>query len=208
MNLFQKQPKTSGYNTIPNTIAVDDETAAVPLGTTLLSPSTTTTRGRRSSKRRRIASVAAGMMLLVMMVAGGTVWMRQDDGLSYNYSSGSLETEDGSLTTTWGPPGSCVPATGTWTAGPVSTTAWWGQATPFLTCWQQDQSYCWTRSHYTQCIPNGWWHLGDPYIRFVPTINVGLEMCGPPCQDQHEAHHCETCSFDPQCKYASDGRVC
>lgn len=148
MNLFQKQPKTSGYNTIPNTIAVDDETAAVPLGTTLLSPSTTTTRGRRSSKRRRIASVAAGMMLLVMMVAGGTVWMRQDDGLSYNSSSGSLETEDGSLTTTWGPPGSCVPATGTWTAGPVSTTAWWGQATPFLTCWQQDQSYCWTRSHY------------------------------------------------------------
>ena len=30
MNLFQKQPKTSGYNTIPNTIAVDDETAAHP----------------------------------------------------------------------------------------------------------------------------------------------------------------------------------
>ena len=125
MNLFQKQPTTSGYNRIPNAIAADDdETAAVsvPLGTNLLSPSPTTmTRGRRSSKGRRIALVAA-VIMLVMMVAGGTVW-RRDGGLSSNSSSGSLETEDGGLTTTWGPPGSCVPATGQWTAGRVSTTA-------------------------------------------------------------------------------------
>ena len=35
MNLFQKQQKTGGYNSIPHAIAADDETAAVPVGTTI-----------------------------------------------------------------------------------------------------------------------------------------------------------------------------
>ena len=33
MNIFQKHQNTSGYNSIPDAIAADDETAAVPLGT-------------------------------------------------------------------------------------------------------------------------------------------------------------------------------
>ena len=75
MNLFQKQQNTIRYNSIPNAIA-DDETAAVPLGTTLLPPSKTT-MGHRLSKR--IAIVAGVMMLLTM--AGGTVWMMPYGGI-------------------------------------------------------------------------------------------------------------------------------
>ena len=77
MNLFKQQHNTSGYNTIPDTIA-NDETAAVPLGTTILPTPTTTmmtaTKDHRLSKRMMIAIVTGMMMLLV--VAGGTVWRR------------------------------------------------------------------------------------------------------------------------------------
>ena len=69
MNLFQKQQKTSGYNSIPDAIA-DDETAAV---------------SRRSSKTR-IALVAGTMM---MLVAGGAVWM-QDESSSYTTTAEGL----------------------------------------------------------------------------------------------------------------------
>ena len=69
MNLFKQQPKTSGYHTIPDALADDDATAAVPFGTTLL-PSTTTTM-----TKRRMAIVAAGVMLLVVLVGGAVVMM-------------------------------------------------------------------------------------------------------------------------------------
>ena len=65
MNLFKKQPKTRGYKTIPDALAEDD-TAAVPFGTTLL-PSTTTTM-----TTRRMAMVA-GVLLLVVLAGGGAV---------------------------------------------------------------------------------------------------------------------------------------
>ena len=66
MNLFKQQPKTSGYHTIPDALADDDATAAVPFGTTLL-PSTTTTM-----TKRRMALVA-GLLLLVVLAGGGAV---------------------------------------------------------------------------------------------------------------------------------------
>ena len=54
MNLFKKHQNTSGYKIIPNAIAADDETAAVPFGTTIRPPSTTTmTMGRHFSKKTK-----------------------------------------------------------------------------------------------------------------------------------------------------------
>ena len=69
---IKQQQTTSGYNSIPDAIAADDETAAVPFGTTLLPTSTTT---NRSSKRMMMAIVAL-MMMLLLVVTAGTVWMR------------------------------------------------------------------------------------------------------------------------------------
>ena len=77
MNLFQKHQKTSGYKTIPDARAADEETTAVPFGTTVQ-----TSTSRRSSTWR-IANVA-GMMMIVM--AGGAILM--------------LQTMDGGLMTT------------------------------------------------------------------------------------------------------------
>ena len=70
MNLFKKQQATIGYNSIPDALA-DDETAAVPLGTTILLPAMAT-MDRRLSKRMMLA-IVAGVMLIGM--AGGTVLM-------------------------------------------------------------------------------------------------------------------------------------
>jgi len=80
MNLFQKQQKTSGYKTIPDARAADEETTAVPFGT---KTRTMTTDRRRSSKW--LAFQFAGALLL-LVAGGGTVWM--------------LQTTDGGLTTT------------------------------------------------------------------------------------------------------------
>jgi len=85
MNLFQKQQKTSGYKTIPDARAADEETAAVLFGTIIRSPSTMTmTTDHRSPKWIMVTSVLGMMMMLV--VTGGLVWM--------------LQTTDGGLTTT------------------------------------------------------------------------------------------------------------
>ena len=182
MTLFQKQPKTSGYKTVPNASTADEETVAVavPLGTTTLSPSTIMggTMDRRSSKGRRIAHVAA--MIMLVMVAGGMVWMRPE-----GESSDPTNAEGLVVATTDGEEISCVPATGTWTAGKVSTTVYSGQATPFLTCWQSEHTYCWTRStQQTQCIPDGeGWVLGDPFIFHYKFIDYW--RCGRPCKDMH-----------------------
>ena len=95
MNLYQKQQNTIRYNSIPDAIADDDKTAAVPLGTTILSPTMTTmTRRHRSSKW--MLAIVAIMMLLLVVLAGGTVWLRPEGGSSYDQSSGSLAIEDGS----------------------------------------------------------------------------------------------------------------
>ena len=77
MNLFQKHQKTSGYNTIPDGIA-EVETAAVPVGSTLLPPTMTMT----TMSKTRIVLVAGMTMMLV--AGGGTLWMREttDDGLT------------------------------------------------------------------------------------------------------------------------------
>ena len=81
MNLFKQQHNTSGYNTIPDTIA-NDETAAVPLGTTILPTPTTTmmtaTKDHRLSKRMMIA-IVTGMMMLLVVAGGGTVWRRHGE---------------------------------------------------------------------------------------------------------------------------------
>ena len=72
---IKQQQTTSGYNSIPDAIAADDETAAVPFGTTLLPTSTTT---NRSSKWNMVAIVAF-MMMLLLAVAGGTVLRRNGE---------------------------------------------------------------------------------------------------------------------------------
>ena len=92
MNLFQKQQTTtSGYTSIPDAIAGDDETAAVPLGTP---PSPMMmTRACRVLKWRMMVAIVAGMMMMMLVVAAGTVWMLPDVS-SYGHSSGSLETTD------------------------------------------------------------------------------------------------------------------
>ena len=77
MNLFQKQQKTSGYKTIPDASAADEETTAVSFGT----------RVQTSTSRRSLTwriAIVAGMTMIVM--AGGAVLM--------------LQTTDGGLTTT------------------------------------------------------------------------------------------------------------
>ena len=83
MNLFQKQQNTSGYTSIPDASAADDETAVVSRGT----PQSTTTRtmDRRSPKWIMVATSVLGMKMM-LMVTGGSVWM--------------LQTTDGGLTTT------------------------------------------------------------------------------------------------------------
>ena len=72
MNIFQKQQTTSGYNTIPDDN--DDETADVPLGTTLLSPPTTmtmpTTTTMTTTKEHRLSkwmvAIVAGMITILV----------------------------------------------------------------------------------------------------------------------------------------------
>ena len=66
MNLFQKQQTTSGYASIPNAIA-DNETATVPLGTTIVPrPATTTmTSGHRA---KLWMAIAAGLLLVTGVV--------------------------------------------------------------------------------------------------------------------------------------------
>ena len=76
MNLFQKQPNTSGYTSIPEAIA-DDDTAVVLVSTITPSPPTAMTMDRRSSKRMMMAFVA-GTMLVLMVAGTGAVWMMQD----------------------------------------------------------------------------------------------------------------------------------
>ena len=78
MNLFQKQQKTSGYNSIPHAIAADDETAAVPVGTTILPPTMTMTMGHYMPKWIMVASVLG--MMLMLVVTGGSVWMLETTG--------------------------------------------------------------------------------------------------------------------------------
>ena len=80
MTIFKPQQKTSGYNTISDGIA-EDETAAVPFGTTVQTSSSTST-SRRSSTWR--IAIVAGLTMIVM--AGGAILM--------------LQTTDGGLTTT------------------------------------------------------------------------------------------------------------
>ena len=72
MNLFQKQQKTSRYNSIPDAIA-DDKTAAVPFGTP--PSSTTVIMGHRSSTGR--VAFVAGMLLLLVVLGGGAVGMTE-----------------------------------------------------------------------------------------------------------------------------------
>ena len=84
MNLFQKQQKTSRYNSIPDASA--DEDTAVPIGTTILPPTWW------------MVAIVAGMMLLV---AGcGAVWMLPDADDSCvpavgTFSGTSTTTSDG-----------------------------------------------------------------------------------------------------------------
>ena len=137
MNLFKQHQTTSGYNTIPDAIA-DADTAAVPLGTTVLSSSTTMTMDRCSSTGKRIAIVASTILLVV---AGSTFLMMQDESLLYTtllvgrsrYADFPCVVYDGDH---------CVPATGTFCG--VSTTVSWGQDLPFMTCWQfeNDPLFC------------------------------------------------------------------
>ena len=195
MNLFKQQQTTSGYNTIPDTIA-DDETAAVPLGTTVLSPTTTTViMGHRLSKR--MIAIVFGMT--IMLVAGGAVWMRPDGGSSYDHSSGSLNTaaEDGSglataaeglvVVATEASSAICFPATGTF-SGVSFFSPDGDESRYFETCFQLKgySAYCWTQSgNYHQCIPDGligndaWHHIDPKYMNPV----THPYSCGEPCHN-------------------------
>jgi len=210
MNLFQKQQKTSGYASIPNAIADDEETATTRTMDRRVSRWRTT--DRRWSKGRMLVDgvVATGMMLLLVM--GGAVWMRQDGGSSYDHSSGSRETADGGRTITaeglvLPPPGDdpCLPAGGAF--GGVSTTSNM-QRNPFETCYQYGkvEKYCWTKSYrdfdggphsgygsgggFSPCVPDppgGQWRTVDPRFVNTPGVdpNINPKRCGPPCQGQH-----------------------
>jgi len=74
-----------------NPPSVDENETAVHVVTTITPPTTTTSIHNRSLKWMIV--IVAGMML----VTGGVVLMQ--DGSSYYHSSGSLKTEDGSITT-------------------------------------------------------------------------------------------------------------
>ena len=75
MNLFQKQPKTSEYTSIPNASAADDEPAAVPLRTT---------RSDRSSTWSFIAIVAG---MIMMLTAGGTIVLLEKNDAGHTMMS-------------------------------------------------------------------------------------------------------------------------
>ena len=195
MNLFKKEQNTSGYNTIPDAIAAGDETAAVPLGITILPP-TMTIMDRRSSKKMMLA-LAAGVMLIVL--AGGTVLM-----LAKTLDGGRTTTSaaEGLVVATEGNYIACLhPADGTF--GGFSTTALNAKGHPskFETCFYQTTSvstYCWTKSwqydggRYFMCVPTDGWvepndggpgsvwtTVGDDY-----SIPIRI-VCGPPCHFQH-----------------------
>ena len=182
MNLFQKQQDTIRYNSITDAIA-DDDTAAVPLGTTIVPrPATTTmTRGHRATLW--MAIVAAGMLLVT-----GVAVLRPDRATAVVWVFNDVATTDF--------PNRCVPAEGAF--GGVSTTSDSGESDPFETCYQYngETTYCWTKSWgsdltdngptYYQCVPDGggkaWKAIDAQYVNPVTQPN----SCGPPCQGQHE----------------------
>ena len=180
MNLFQKQQKTSRYNSIPDASADDD--TAVPIDSTLLPP-----------MWWMVVVVVAGMMLLT---GCGTVWLLPDVGSSYT------TTAEGLIVATEGNDDSCVPAGGTFSG--TSTTTSDGEDGHFETCFQYGNvdKYCWTKSwfasdfgggNWLQCDPDprdGQWNsIDNDDMRYVnpPPLSPGDPYtCGSPCQGQHE----------------------
>ena len=181
---IKKQQKTSGYNSIPHASAVDEETTAVPFG---------------SSLKRRVFLVA-GALLLLVGGGGGTVWMRQDG----KTSAMNLVVATQPTWQDYGGANPCLPASGTF--GGVSTEGSDdGEDGNFETCYQFDnlENYCWTKSYrsldhsffgdyslFFACVPNGGGQAWD-YIDadFVNTPGVdpktNPKRCGTPCQGQH-----------------------
>ena len=174
MNLFQKQQKTSRYNSIPDASA--DEDTAVPIGTTILPP------------MWWMVVVVAGMMLLT---GCGTVWLLPDVGSSYT------TTAEGLIVATEGNDDSCVPAGGTFSG--TSTTTSVGEDGHFETCFKYGSydKYCWTKSvfhndfgggSWFQCDPNprgGQWNSIDNDMQYVNPVTHPY-FCGSPCQGQHD----------------------
>ena len=146
---------------------IDKDETAVPLGTTILPPPTTTTTDHRSKWTMTtvrsldiIVAIVVGMMLVAVAV------LMQDNGSSYNHSSGNLNANDDSIATaaeslvaaTWPPGKPCLPAT---EFGYYHHDESGGKDTPFETCYQlgDDPVYCWSNSYegvygyYFQCFP-------------------------------------------------------
>ena len=187
---IKQQQTTSGYNSIPDAIAADDETAAVPFGTTLLPTSTTT---NRSSKWNMVAIVAF-MMMLLLAVAGGTVLRRNGEIAAAEGLVVATQVHTAVVPSATNGEGLCLPAGGTF--GGVSHTTSDSESYAFETCFQfgNHHTYCWTKSYYQgsflPCGPIGdaWKSINADYV-ITPGVDpkTNPKRCGTPCQgQQHE----------------------
>ena len=184
MNLFQKQQTTSGYASIPNAIA-DNETATVPLGTTIVPrPATTTmTSGHRA---KLWMAIAAGLLLVT-----GVVVLRDRE----TAAEGLIV-----VATTDVRSNRCIPAGDTFNGNSYITLD--GTVDHFETCYKYGSydKYCWTKSYldtsgfggddlFKQCVPDpkgGQWraiHQRD--MKYVNPVTHPYS-CGDPCHGQHE----------------------
>ena len=209
MNLFQKHQKTSGYNTIPDGIA-EVETAAVPVGSTLLPPTMTMT----TMSKTRIVLVAGMTMMLV--AGGGTLWMRE----TMDAGRTTMTTAEGLVVGTEANHPPCTLTLGTFNGVSTETVPshyMHGRRYAFQTCYQfglearlDYTNYCWTNSFYrsvyndktdtfdqgyhTQCVPDGPYFNGVVHVdpkRSWHTVHAvkpqtSLPSCGRPCPGQHE----------------------
>ena len=174
---FHKQTTTTSMQpstemTYQNPPIINEDGTAVPIGTTI-TPTTTKNTGHRLSKRM-IAIIVAGALMLVPY---GAVLLWDGDTAAEDLVVGTGEKSN------------CVSAVGTF--GGKSTTTYFGENTPFKTCYQfgNVESYCWTQSFtdngyaWFQCGPIGsLWNSVDP--KFLNPVTHPYS-CGKPCQDIH-----------------------
>ena len=163
----------------------DEETADVPLVTTILPPTSTTTMSYHS--KWMMIAIVAGMMMLML---GSTLLLQDGETAAEGLVVGELQEN--------GPDGSCLAAPTDATFGGTSITVNREQqsAVPFETCYQYHNfdTYCWSKSYYIdaglyrawyECVPDGeGWHTVDP--KYVNPVTHPYS-CGLPCQDMsHE----------------------
>ena len=164
----------------------DEETADVPLVTTIL-PSTTTmttTMSSRSSKSMGMLAIVAGTTMIML---GSTVLLQNGE----TAAEGLVVATEGTSPCLAAPMDTTFGGTSITNRGGIA-----GRTDPFETCYQYYtyEKYCWSKSFYLaddgveddfrpgwmQCFPDGGgWNTVDP--QYVNPVTHPYS-CGKPCQ--------------------------